>query len=131
MNAPKYLTRIYWSDDDEAFVAEVPSLPGCVSHGDTLAEAAANAQEAIEIWLESAERHGDEIPEQDAVRERLTGYGALLNVSELARRSGLKRTTLVSKLRRKSKFTQDEVSGLQQALDTIALHKAAKVPSTP
>ena len=71
MSAPKYPTRIYWSDDDEAFVAEVPSLPGCVSHGDTLAEAAANAQEAIELWLESAGRHGDGIPEPDCVREGL------------------------------------------------------------
>ncbi len=119
MNTPKYPTRIYWSEDDDAFVAEVPALPGCVSHGDTLAEAAANVQEAIALWLESAERHGDDIPEPDPVRERLSEIGPLLNVSELARRSGINRATLASKLRRKSQFTPAESSALRKVLEEV------------
>ncbi|MEW6745991.1 MAG: type II toxin-antitoxin system HicB family antitoxin [Planctomycetota bacterium] len=49
-------------DEDGVFVAEVPSLPGCVSQGRTRDEAVRNAQEAIEAYLESLEAHGDPIP---------------------------------------------------------------------
>ncbi len=58
----KYEIVIYWSDDDEAYIAEVPELPGCVTHGSTYAAAASNAQEAMELWLETAEEFGDPIP---------------------------------------------------------------------
>ena len=44
--------------------AEVPELPGCMTHGDTHAAALANANEAIQLWLETAKEFGDEIPEQ-------------------------------------------------------------------
>ncbi len=59
----KYEVLIYWSDDDQAFVAEVPELPGCAVHGATQAEALANAQEAIQLWVETAKECGDPIPE--------------------------------------------------------------------
>ena len=49
-------------DEDGIFVAEVPTLPGCVSQGNTRKEALANAQEAIELYLGSLEAHGDPIP---------------------------------------------------------------------
>jgi len=48
----KYAVVIQWSDEDAAFVATVPSLPGCMTHGETYAEAATNADEAITLWLE-------------------------------------------------------------------------------
>ena len=60
-----YQTQIEWSDEDEAYIGRVPALRGCVAHGDTYAEAAANLQEAMELWLESAGKHGDEIPASD------------------------------------------------------------------
>lgn len=59
----KYEIIIYWSNEDEAFVAEVPELPGCVAHGDTAETALANAQEAGALWLETAGDFGDPIPE--------------------------------------------------------------------
>ncbi len=59
----KYEVIIYWTDEDQAFVAEVPELSGCVAHGSTQAEALANAQAAIELWVESAKEFGDPIPE--------------------------------------------------------------------
>jgi predicted RNase H-like HicB family nuclease len=46
-------------DEDGVFVAVVPSLPGCVSQGATRAEALANVREAIGLYLESLEAHGD------------------------------------------------------------------------
>lgn len=59
----KYEVIIYWSSDDEAFVAEVPELPGCAAHGDTPEKALSQAQEAMRLWLETAEEFGDPIPE--------------------------------------------------------------------
>ena len=49
-------------DEDGIFVAEVPALPGCISQGSTRQEALANAREAIELYIESLEAHGDPIP---------------------------------------------------------------------
>jgi predicted RNase H-like HicB family nuclease len=49
-------------DEDGVFVAIVPSLPGCVSQGGTRAEALANVREAIGLYLESIEAHGDPVP---------------------------------------------------------------------
>lgn len=49
-------------DEDGYFVAEVPSLPGCVSQGETRERALANVREAISVYLESLEEHGDPVP---------------------------------------------------------------------
>ncbi len=49
-------------DEDGAFVAQVPALPGCVSQGATRGEALANAREAIAAYIESLEKHGEPIP---------------------------------------------------------------------
>jgi predicted RNase H-like HicB family nuclease len=64
----KYEITIYWSNEDEAYIAEVPELPGCMTHGDTHAAALANANEAIQLWLETAKEFGDEIPAQKGRR---------------------------------------------------------------
>ena len=58
----KYEIIIYWSKDDEAFIAEVPELAGCMSDGKTYQEALTNVQEVIEEWIETAEDTGREIP---------------------------------------------------------------------
>ena len=49
-------------DEDGVFVAEVPSLPGCISQGSTRTEALANIKEAIAGYIESLEAHGDPVP---------------------------------------------------------------------
>jgi len=49
-------------DEDGIFVAEVPSLPGCVTQGATRDEAVANAREAIALYVENLEAHGDPVP---------------------------------------------------------------------
>jgi predicted RNase H-like HicB family nuclease len=49
-------------DENGTFVAEVPSLPGCISQGATRAEALENAHEAVEAYLESLRSHGDPVP---------------------------------------------------------------------
>ena len=59
----KYEVIIYWSEEDEAFVAEVPELPGCAAHGPTQEAALASAQEAIRLWIDTAKEFGDPVPE--------------------------------------------------------------------
>jgi predicted RNase H-like HicB family nuclease len=58
----KYEIIIYWSDEDSAFVAEVPELPGCCAHGTTQESALTNAQEAVALWIETAKEFGDPVP---------------------------------------------------------------------
>jgi predicted RNase H-like HicB family nuclease len=59
----RYELIIYWNNDDESFVVEVPELPGCMADGQTYAEAVANAQEVINEWIETARKLGRPIPE--------------------------------------------------------------------
>lgn len=59
----KYEVIIYWSDEDDAFVAEVPELPGCAAHGHSPDSALAHCQEAIELWISTAEECGRAVPE--------------------------------------------------------------------
>jgi predicted RNase H-like HicB family nuclease len=58
----KYEMIIYWSDEDQSFVVEVPELPGCMADGPTYREAVANAERVVEEWIETAEELGREIP---------------------------------------------------------------------
>ena len=59
----KYEIIMYWSDEDEAYVAEVPELPGCAADGTTYAQALANAEVVIREWIETARELDRPIPE--------------------------------------------------------------------
>lgn len=59
----KYEVIIYWSPADEAFIAEVPELPGCVADGPSREEALRNVQVVIEEWIGTARELGRAIPE--------------------------------------------------------------------
>lgn len=59
----KYEIIIYWSKEDEAFIAEVPELPGCMADGESYQQALANAEIVIAEWLETAREIGRTIPE--------------------------------------------------------------------
>jgi predicted RNase H-like HicB family nuclease len=58
----RYEIIIYWSDEDHAYIAEVPELPGCSAHGDTYESALSNAKHAIALWIETAKEFNDPIP---------------------------------------------------------------------
>lgn len=58
----KYEVILYWSDEDQVFIAEVPELPGCAAHGDSPESALANCQDAIGLWLDTAREFGRPIP---------------------------------------------------------------------
>lgn len=64
----KYEIVLYWSNEDGAYVAEVPELPGFMAHGPTQEAALRHAQEAIELWIDKAREHGDAIPEPKGKR---------------------------------------------------------------
>ena len=59
---PKYEVIIYWSEEDQAFIAEVPELPGCAADGQTYRQALAHAETVIQEWLETARELGRPIP---------------------------------------------------------------------
>lgn len=58
----RYEIIIYWSNEDNVFVAEVPELPGCMAHGGTEETALKNIKEAIDLWIDTAMEFGDPIP---------------------------------------------------------------------
>ena len=58
----KYEIIIYWSEEDDVFVAEVPELPGCFAHGKTHDEALVNTKDAMQLWIDTATEFGDPIP---------------------------------------------------------------------
>ena len=59
----RYELVVYWSQDDDGFVVEVPELPGCMSDGKTYQEAVSNAEIVIAEWVETAKALGRTIPE--------------------------------------------------------------------
>lgn len=60
---PRYEMIIYWSDEDGAFIVEVPELPGCAADGRTYKAAVANAETIIKEWIETARELGRPIPQ--------------------------------------------------------------------
>jgi len=58
----RYEVIIFWSDEDQAFVADVPELPGCMAHGDSQESALKNAQDAIALWIDTAVEDGRSVP---------------------------------------------------------------------
>ncbi len=63
MNQDTYEIVIYWSDEDEVFVAEAPELLGCAAHGHSPEEALSQAQIAIDLWIKTAKEMGQNIPQ--------------------------------------------------------------------
>jgi predicted RNase H-like HicB family nuclease len=59
----KYEIIMFWSDEDGAYLAEVPELPGCMADGNTYQEALSNAERIIQEWIETATELGRPIPQ--------------------------------------------------------------------
>ena len=59
----RYEIVMYWSEEDQAFIAEAPELPGCAADGASYLEALANVQRVIDEWIETAQELGRTIPE--------------------------------------------------------------------
>lgn len=63
MSDVRYEIIIYWSQEDQAFIAEVPELAGCMADGQTYQEALANAEVIIQEWIETAQELGRPVPQ--------------------------------------------------------------------
>jgi predicted RNase H-like HicB family nuclease len=63
MIRPHYHINVFWSDEDQCWIADVPDLRPCSAHGDTPTEAITEAEVAIALWLETAEDRGMPIPD--------------------------------------------------------------------
>ena len=59
---PKYEVIIYWSGEDQAFIAEVAELPGCAADGKTYQEAVGNVEIVVQQWIDTAKELGRPIP---------------------------------------------------------------------
>ncbi len=115
----KYLTKIYWSEEDACYVGEVPALKGCVAHGDSYEETAHELATAIRGWLTVAKKHHDPIPQPDLAMEEIQRLSPILNLSKLSKLAGINQHTLASKLRRGSKFTPAQSLRIVHALGEI------------
>ena len=62
-----YSINIQWSERDQAYIANVPELPGCKTHGETYKEALSNILDVIELWIEAAEEAGEMIPQPQII----------------------------------------------------------------
>ena len=62
MKSYRYEIIIFWSQEDDAFVADVPELPGCMTHGKTHEAALREAKKAIKLWIETAKAKGRPVP---------------------------------------------------------------------
>jgi len=80
MASHEYQIQIYWSDEDQAYIAEVPELPGAMADGETRQEALANAETVIQEWIETARELGRDVP---------APQGRLMTIPEAADRLGL------------------------------------------
>lgn len=61
-----YPIEVHWSDEDDAWVADVPDLPYCSAHGPTPHDAVAEVESAAEAWIEAAQATGREVPSPSA-----------------------------------------------------------------
>ena len=59
----KFEIILYWSNEDQVFLAEVPELPGCAAHGGSQESALASVKDAISLWIDTAKEFGDPVPE--------------------------------------------------------------------
>ena len=64
----KYEIILYWSNEDQAFIAEVPELPGCMAHGDDQEAALRNVNDAMQFWIERAQELGRPVPQPKGER---------------------------------------------------------------
>ena len=112
----KYPVRVYWSEIDNAYIADAVTLKGCCATGDTAEEAIREIETAMELWIESAKIMGKELPRSNPTTESIIAAAPLINLSGLAQAAGLPKQTLMTKLRRGTQFTKQEQGKLNAAL---------------
>jgi predicted RNase H-like HicB family nuclease len=93
----RYGISIYWSNEDQLYIAAAPELPGCVTHGETQEDALANLAQAVQLWVDTAKEFGNPVPEP-------TGQSVSLDVVKREQsQAERKQKPVTMPLRKKSK----------------------------
>ena len=103
----KYEIILYWSNEDQSFIAEVPELPGCMAHGQTQEAALKHVNEAIQLWIDTAQEFGDPVPEPKGERLMLASHHAGGRDKKILKRKRFSSTIL---RRRRMNTAQREVA---------------------
>jgi predicted RNase H-like HicB family nuclease len=122
---PPFPVVIEYSDEDKGYVARVPALKYCTAYGATYEEAAHEIESAIMGWLETAKAHGTPIP-QRLNNVDLRKAAKMLNLTALAKHSGISTQTLFTKLRRRTALRPEEVRVITRTLNKVGLHLVGK-----
>ncbi len=64
----KYEIILYWSNEEQLFIADAPELPGCMAHGASQLDALKSIHEAVELWIDTAREFGDPVPKSKGER---------------------------------------------------------------
>ncbi len=116
MNMYNYAITLKWSDQDHAWVALVPELPGCMADGETPEEAVSEVRKSIQDWIEEAQRVQYPVPVPLPSIDNIIKAGELLNKSELARLLGIGTRTLSARIARRTPLSEDESRRIQKVL---------------
>jgi len=115
-----YSVWIYWHDDYQCFVAEIPDIMFCTGDGKTHEEAIGDLRETFVLLKQVAEEDGKDLPPPsqfgDITPELLGRAAEVLNISGLARKAGMSNQTLISKIKRKTQFTSYQMKAINAAL---------------
>jgi len=112
-----YEIKVQWSAEDDAFIATVPAVPGCAADAQTPEEAVKEVQVALQGHLEARAAHGMDLPEDPEISQ-FRAAASLFNISEIAKRAEINKSTLRTKLQRRSAFTPEETQRLKSALSS-------------
>lgn len=116
-----FAVKVAWSDDDGCFYASVPSLPGILFDAPTAAGALKGVRPLIREVLEIRAERNASIPEPDAVMADIRRLRPLLNLSKLAKESGVPRATLGTCLRRGTELAPEQADAVRRAFRKLAI----------
>lgn len=111
-----YDINLKWSDQDNAWIALVPDLPGCMADGETPEEALAEIRKSIQDWIDESRRIGYPVPVPPPTIENIAKAGELLNKSALARLLGVGTRTLSARIERRTPLSTEESKRVQKVL---------------
>lgn len=121
VNHLRYTISVGYSEEDECYVARSASWPLIAADGETPKEALESMIDALNGAIEVSREYGKRIPESDPILEALSQYREILNISKVAKLSHLNRNTLASKLRRGTRFSEEESLKIRGALEEIGI----------
>lgn len=119
-NVTKYKINLQWSERDEAWIASVPELPGCMADGKTPAAALEEVGRVIKDWIEEAQRIGNPVPAPMPSIDSVAMASPYLNTAAIARAMGLAPRTLRARIAHRTPLRDAEAEKLR---DTLSRHK--------